>query len=345
MKKVIHDILIDEDHIEKLRIRNTGNTPAKAIFEKTLILNGTKSNEFQDYYTVYSTKDLKPGFYDFKKYELSVGSIVLEAYSILPPTITIATCKMERNSEEWHIVDTDQLLLIVAPVGTTESQLVEKCRDLKYYKISGGSNSPLGNIITFHLSDVVSKKDYDFMGHYIEHFNLNAVIDVGLVTKALNDKVRELFPDYDVTPANNQRKIQKKDYIVYTFMNYDNWRRPYIGEARRNTLLSQFTVQYEFVTFDTIKHMNILHHIRSVELLTNVGKIWVKDTDGHEWKVAIDWGGIDFPFQTGTVRGNYAENSGNSFTITGVVRFFSIPKESDVFAIIKYINKFIYNIN
>lgn len=337
MKKIIHDILIDEDNIEKLRIRNTGNPPAKAIFGKTLILNGQYSNEFQSYYTVFSRVELKAGMYDFKKYELKLSSLTLEAYSILPPTITIALCDVD-----WHIIDTDQLLLIIAPLGTTENQLVEKCRDLRYYKLTGGSDSPLGNIITFHLSEEYKKQDYDFYGNYLEHFNLDAEIDVGLVTKALNDKVRELFPDYEVTPANNQRKITKKDYIVFTFLNHDNWRRPYVDTLRRHSLLSQFTVQYEFVTFDTIKHMNILHHIRSVELLTNIGKIWVEDRNGNKWKVAIDWGSIDFPYQTGSVRGNYGENSGNSFTITGVVRFFSIPKENDVFAIIKYINKFIY---
>jgi hypothetical protein len=232
--------------------------------------------------------------------------------------------------------------LIVAPEGSTENELVQRCKDLNYYKITGGSSNSLGNIITFHLDQEIEKNDYDFYGNYKKHFNLNSIIDVGRVTKALNNKVRELFPDYDVTPANNQRRTQKKDYIVYTFTQHENWRRPYIDQLRRNTLLSQITVQYEFVTFDTIKHFNILHHIRSVELLTNIGKIWVEDDYGNKWKVAIDWGSIDFPFQTGAVRGNYSENSGNSFTLNGVLRYFSIPKGEESFAVIKYIDTYLY---
>jgi hypothetical protein len=339
MKKIIHDIVINEDEnlIKKLRIRTSKVGPDKAIVGNTLILNGHYSNEFQRYYTIYSNKELKPGSYDFNKFELKVGNISLEAYSIFPATITIACCDVD-----WHIVDTEYYLLIVAPEGSTEEELVQKCKNLNYYKITGGSSNPLGNIVTFHLGELMDKKDYDFFGNYKKHFNLNSVIDAGRVTKALNDKVRELFPDYEVTPANNQKKIQKKDYIVYTFTQHDNWRRPYIDQLRRNTLLSQITVQYEFVTFDTNKHFNILHHIRSVELLTNIGKIWVEDENGNKWKVAIDWGSIDFPFQTGAVRGNYSENSGNSFTLNGVLRYFSIPKDEESFAVIKYIDTYLY---
>lgn len=337
MLKIINNIKIDESDITKVRLIESSEVSIQK-YQNMLILKGKTSSDFLDTYDIVLDKPILSYKYEITKYALTVKGIEIEAFAPLPPTITIAVCDIP----DWHYVESDKMLLIVAPLGTTEKDLVKYFRGkLTWYNITGGSSLELGNIISFHLSEEVDKNDYDFYGNYIKHFNQRAVIDVGLVTKALNDLIRKTFPDYDVTPTNNQRRIDKKDYIVYTFMNTDNWRRPYIDRLRHDTLLSQFTVQYEFVTFDTVKHQNLLHHVKAVEVLTNIGKFYATDEEGHSWKCAIDWGQIDFPFSTGQTKGNYGENAGNSFTITGVVRYFTVPRNDEVFSVIKYITKLI----
>lgn len=336
MIKIVNGLQLHlPDDITRIRVRHSNDLPSIERYSKSMVVTGDNSNSFQMLTTVITSEEIKTINYEVKPLIFHLGGINIEAYSCLPVIITVAVI----DRKDFKYVETEGQLIIACPKGTKEQDLVDYFHDnpLTYYNISGGSSKWVGNVVLYELSQEVTR-DYDAMGTFVIDQYKTPTIDSGEVMKAFNRVVKETFPDFSYVKFGDQDAARQENYIEYTLIDFGKYRRPYVEELTRRTLFEQFRVKLEFVIKDTIKYMNILHDLRAVELLTNIGTFQTIDKNGNSWKCSIDWGEVISDTNPGQVRGSYGKQAGQSIVLEGQIRFFSIPDNTTQFYEIETVN-------
>lgn len=322
MYKVVNGVLINVPGDTKIiRTIYDFTEPSIRQYGRSFTLSGVTSTSLGD--KVVKVIEHNVPFvttkYSINRQVLHLGNLWIEAYSCLPASFTLIV------GDDWKLSEDENRLMIMVPKGCSESELVDHF-ELSYFSIQGGSDDKVGNLIYYNI-DREEDRDYDSYGEFNPKDYIPPTIDYGLATTEFLKVLKRIFPEYSIARYGDQNKVTTADFIEYTLTDFGKYRRPFINEENRYTLLSQLNFKIDIVIKDTVKYMNTLHELRSVEKLTNTGKFTVLDKANRKWQCSLDWGEvISDPLNQN--KGNYDKQAGQVISTTVQMRLFSIPDKA-----------------
>lgn len=334
MIKIVQQLKVEvPDDTTNIRVIRSSESASIKSFGNCQVVMGDKFRDFNQLCEVLlNSGSLIPTEYtNVRKQAVSVGNLTIESYSCLPATITLVVSDLISSIK---IDENESNLIVAVPLKTTETEVVMSIRDeCTYFTAYKGSDDIVGNLILYNCSNQETRSEYDYHGSINPDDYEYPSIDEGRVTSEFLKYLQGVFPQMGLIRYGDENKMKSAggSYIEYTLLAVDNWRRPYIQEVHRNTLISELRFKVDLVFRDTVEFMNLLHRVRANETLTNVGKLYVKDQNDNPWKCSMDWGTPQYDHAPGSARGNYGKNAGHNFYCECAIRCAVIPYSRDAF--------------